>query len=108
MKTERSISLNQVREFVDSSTEIEFEAHNKKEKYEWIGARLVEHRYHRQGKADKGLVRKYIVKMTGLSKAQVTRLIKRYLETGKSNSVKWGGELSQGDTRWRTSNCWQK
>lgn len=83
MKTERSLSLNQVREFIESSSEIGFEAHNKKEKYEWIRATLVDHSYHCLGKADKGLVRKYIVKMTGLSIAQVTRLIKQYLETGK-------------------------
>lgn len=93
MKTERSISLDQIREFVGSSTEIEFEAHNKKEKYEWIRTTLVEHSYHRQGKADKGLVRKYIAKMTGSSIAQVTRLIKQYLETGK---------IEQRQTRRRT------
>ena len=83
MKTERTLSLNQVREFMESNTGIGFQAHNKKEVYEWIRATLVEHSYHLLGKVDKGLVRRYIVKMTGLSIAQVTRLIKQYLETGK-------------------------
>jgi transposase InsO family protein len=36
-----------------------------------------------QGKAARGLVRRYIEKMTGLSRAQVTRLIARYTASGR-------------------------
>ena len=43
----------------------------------------VEQQYHLQGKAGKGLLRCYIAKRTGLSRAQVTRLIGQYLATGK-------------------------
>ena len=39
--------------------------------------------YAQQGKAARGLVRRYIVKMTGLSRAQVTRLIARYTASGR-------------------------
>jgi hypothetical protein len=35
------------------------------------------------GKAPRGLVRRYIEKMTGLSRAQVTRLIARYTASGR-------------------------
>jgi transposase InsO family protein len=44
---------------------------------------LVQQEYARQGKAARGLVRRYIEKMTGLSRAQVTRLIGRYTASGQ-------------------------
>ena len=50
--------------------------------YAWISPRLCEQEYWKQSKQVKGLVRQYVQKMTGLSRAQVTRLIAAYLETG--------------------------
>lgn len=82
MKKEKALSLDQVRAFVAGNPEIEFEASNAKETYQWITETLVEHEYHRQKRADKGLVRSYLAKMTGLSRSQVTRLIKRYVGSG--------------------------
>jgi len=35
------------------------------------------------GRAARGLLRRYIGKMTGLSRAQITRLVARYLATGR-------------------------
>jgi len=43
---------------------------------------LVEHEYGRQPREAKGVLRQYLGKMTGLSRAQVTRLIGRYHESG--------------------------
>lgn len=83
MKKEKGLSLEQVRVFVEGNPEIEFEAGNTKETYQWITETLVEHEYHRRKKADKGLVRSYIAKMTGLSRAQVTRLIGKYVSAGR-------------------------
>lgn len=39
-----------------------------------------QHDYERLGRQSKGLVRRYVAKMTGLSRAQVKRLIGAYLE----------------------------
>ena len=61
----------------------DFEGGNRKEIYEWVRQTVIEQQYHVQGKAAKGLLRGYITKMTGLSRAQVTRLIGQYLATGK-------------------------
>jgi transposase InsO family protein len=44
---------------------------------------LVGQQYARQGKAARGLLRSYIEKMTGLSRAQVTRLVARYAASGR-------------------------
>ncbi len=45
--------------------------------------RLVGQQYAQQGKAAGGMVRRYIEKVTGLSRAQVTRLIARYTARGR-------------------------
>jgi hypothetical protein len=39
---------------------------------------LRQQQYSQQGRAARGLLRRYLEKMTGFSRAQVTRLIARY------------------------------
>src|SRR5206468_244073 len=51
--------------------------------YQWFEETLQRHRYSQQSKEARGLLREFLVKTTGLSVAQVTRLIGRYLETGQ-------------------------
>jgi IS30 family transposase len=72
------ISLDQIRAFLEASEDVDFRARNRAERYAWIGGVLREQNYAELGKAAKGLVRSYIEKMTGLSRAQTTRVIKRY------------------------------
>lgn len=69
--------------FVGASQEIRFEGKNREQVYGWLERVLVGQEYARQGKAARGLVRRYVEKMTGLSRAQVTRLIARYTATGR-------------------------
>jgi transposase InsO family protein len=76
------MSLEQIQEFLDASQEFRFEGRGREEMYEWVKNTLVGQQYHIQGKAEKGLLRSYLGKMTGLSRAQVTRLIGQYLEKG--------------------------
>src|SRR5580704_18718885 len=68
--------------FVEASQEIRFESKNREQVYGWLEQVLVGQEYAQQGKAVRGRVRRYIEKMTGLSRAQVTRLIARYTATG--------------------------
>jgi len=83
MKQEVGISLEDIRAFLAASEEIQFEGRNREEIYNWVRQVATAHEYHRQGKAGRGLLRRYMAKMTGLSRAQVTRLIGQYLATGK-------------------------
>jgi transposase InsO family protein len=76
------LSLEQIQAFLEASGEIEFAASGRQEVYGWVTRTLGEQEYWRQGREGKGLLRLYIGKMTGLSRAQVTRLITRYKETG--------------------------
>ena len=77
------LSLEAIVRFVAASEEIRFESKNREQVYGWLERVLVEQEYALQGKAARGQVRRYIEKMTGLSRAQVTRLIARYTATGR-------------------------
>ena len=81
------MNLEQIRAFMAASQEIRFEGRNRKEIYNWITETATEQQYHVQRKEGKGLLRCYIAKTTGLSRAQVTRLIGQYLATGKVAEV---------------------
>ena len=68
--------------FLEASDEIGFEGSRRKEIYQWVTRTLCEQEYSKQNRATKGLLRQYIAKMTGRSRAQVTQLIRRYRDTG--------------------------
>src|SRR5260370_26602550 len=80
MEVAERVSLEQIRECLDASDGVGFEAKNGRELYEWVNGTLREQGYDRLGRRSRGLVRRYVAKMTGLSRAQVTRLIGRYLD----------------------------
>jgi len=74
------LSLDQIRAFLEASQEVHFEGKRRQEVYEWITRVLRQQRYREQGKVVRGLLRRYLEKMTGLSRAQITRLVGRYLK----------------------------
>ncbi len=82
MHEAEKLSLEAIGRFVEASEEIRFESADRSQVYGWIERLLVGQEYVAQGKAARGLVRRYIEKMTGLSRAQVTRLIGRYTAKG--------------------------
>ncbi len=66
-----------------AAQEVRFEASEREAAYGWIQRLLCQQEYVRQGRRVRGLLRRYIAKMTGLSRAQLTRLIRRYVVTGQ-------------------------
>jgi transposase InsO family protein len=76
------LTLEQIVRFLGATEEVRFEASKRAEVYAWVERLLCQQEYSRQGRAARGLIRRYIGKMTGLSRAQVTRLISRYLASG--------------------------
>lgn len=58
---------------------------NKTERYDFIRKTLVKMRYTTRCKKEKGIVIRYLIKMTDYSRQQITRLTKQYIETGKIN-----------------------
>jgi transposase InsO family protein len=76
------LSLEAIGRFVGASEELRFTSQDRQQVYGWVEQVLVQQEYTQQGKAARGLVRRYIEKMTGMSRSQVTRLIARYAATG--------------------------
>jgi hypothetical protein len=83
MDDSQATSLEQIRAFLAGSNEVRFAGQRREEVYGWVEQTLVRHEYASLRRPEKGLVRRYIVRMTGLSRAQVTRLISAYGNTGR-------------------------
>lgn len=83
MDDSKWLSLDQIRAFLAGAGPVEFAAQSRTEVYGWVEGVLVRYEYAVQGKVVKGLLRRYVKKMTGLSRAQVTRLITAYTATGR-------------------------
>ena len=77
------LSLEAIGRFVAASEEVRFEAEDRQQLYCWVEQVLIVQGYAQQGRQSRGLLRRYIEKMTGLSRAQVTRLIARYTASGR-------------------------
>jgi hypothetical protein len=76
------LGLEQIRVFIEASEGIRFAGENRQQVYVWIEQVLRQRQYGRPGLAGRGLLRRFLEKMTGLSQAQVTRLITRYQAAG--------------------------
>jgi transposase InsO family protein len=79
MQRSERLSLEQIRAFLGGSGEVGFKGENREEVYGWVNETLREQRYEELKRSDRGLVRCYLEKMTGLSRAQITRLITMYV-----------------------------
>ncbi|MFT5691678.1 MAG: transposase InsO family protein [Oceanicoccus sp.] len=83
MKLEQLDSLEAVGRFLEGTQDVAFNvATSKQERYRWIQKTLVKYRYMLLGKIDKGIITRYLMKVTGYSQAQAKRLIQQYVQTG--------------------------
>jgi transposase InsO family protein len=76
-------TLDQVRQFLEGTETVSFQIESKNARYRWLQHTLVKFRYLQLSKADKGLITRYIRKLTSYSPAQVKRLIRQYRQTGR-------------------------
>src|SRR5216684_1238796 len=82
MQNAESLSQEQIREFLKSSQPIEFAGCGRNEKYAWVERVLGAQNYGKLSKGERGVVRAYLEKVTGMSAAQTTRLIRAFLNHG--------------------------
>ena len=83
MHRAEKLSLEQIRLLVSASVGLRFESENREQTYGWVESVLIGHGYAKLGKVGRGLLKRYIETMTGLSRAQVTRLVTAYLAAGQ-------------------------
>jgi transposase InsO family protein len=82
MQNAESLSQEQIREFLKSSQPIQFAGCGRNEKYAWIERVLGAQNYSELGQRERGVVRAYVEKVTGMSASQTTRLIRAFLDHG--------------------------
>jgi transposase InsO family protein len=85
MEEARLHTLAQVRAFLDGTSEGAFRV-PKAERHQFIARVLTRFGSARHGRADKGVVLRYLERMTGLSRQQVTRLVRQYRQDGTLSS----------------------
>lgn len=76
-------TLQQVEDFLHGSGAFEPVPASQAEHYRWIEATLDRFQYARLSKPDKGLIVAYLMRLTGYSRQQLTRLIGRWRKTGR-------------------------
>jgi hypothetical protein len=80
MKNLEQLSLSEMEELLSGSRTVTWEPKDNQAKYKWIAAVLKAQRYAKLGKREKGVVRRFLQKVTATSRAQLTRLIGQWLE----------------------------
>ena len=75
-------TLDEIREVLDGERTLAPRIRNRTEAYSSIQEIARRFDYTRLGRTEKGILRRFLGKVTGLSRAQVTRLLKQYRVTG--------------------------
>lgn len=76
-------TLEQVRRFLEGADAVEVIIEDKEARYRWIQQTLVRFRYRQLSKSDKGVLIRYLRKLSGYSRQQITRLLAQYRKTGR-------------------------
>src|SRR5438105_1594693 len=75
MENSRLVNVIQIKDFLQGTIAVDFSIETKKEKYAFIKKTFDEFKYTTLVKRHKGLLRRYIHKVTGYSTSQITRLL---------------------------------
>ena len=84
MKLEDLTTIDQLEDFLSGTQAVAFSVISDKDAcYHWIQGELVKFRYLRLSRQGKGVVIRYLMKISGYSRQQLTRLIAQYRKTGR-------------------------
>ena len=84
MNDSRLATLAQIREFLDGTADVGLQPNGSRvQRYEFVQRTLVRLIYRGLARPEKSLVRAYLARMTGFSRAQLTRLLAQYAACGR-------------------------
>jgi len=75
-------TVEQVKDILKYGNLPAFEVVSKKEAYRWVRENLIKFSYLTLDRKPRGIIRRYLIQMTGYSRAQIGRLISKYKKTG--------------------------
>jgi len=94
MNIENLKTIEDLENFIQGNQTVVFTVlGDKNERYQFIQKALIKFHYITLKKSDKGVINRYLRKVTGYSRQQLTRLIKQYKDIG---SIKWHPCRSNG------------
>lgn len=70
-------TIEDLKNFLSGTSEVTFQARDDTERYSHVQGVVKRFQYARLSKSEKGVVRAYLIRTTGYSRQQITRLIKR-------------------------------
>jgi len=83
MKLNELKTIAQLESFLSGTQAVAFVVANDKDaRYRWIQGELVRFQYLSCSRSDKGVITRYLIKVSGYSRQQLTRLIAQYRRTG--------------------------
>ena len=83
MNDSQLTTLGQIRDFLAGASAMVFtQKSDDAARYRFIAAVLTRFRYAALGRADKGLIRRYLMQLTGYSRAQTARLVRAFRKVG--------------------------
>ena len=100
LQTERVQTLADVRAVIDGNDRLDYQFTDREAAYEFIRRTLVRFDYPTLSKPDKGVIRRYLAKMTGLSRAQMTRLVGQHRATGRVTDRRGGAPVRPFERRY--------
>lgn len=83
LKTQTLSSLEQVRSFLAGTVAVPFTTPTRQNRHHWLAQSLKQFDYARLRRAERGLIVRFLRKVTGYSRAQLTRLIAQWRAYGK-------------------------
>jgi transposase InsO family protein len=89
MNDERLKTIDEVKQFLAGSGGLDFTGVSVEEKYKWIETVLVRFKYWQLKRSEKGVILRHIEKVSGYSRAQVSRLIRGYNEKGRLKKAQY-------------------
>src|SRR6202521_2264029 len=81
MENLEQLTLAQMQEFTEGNRNVQFLIEGRACAYGFIEIVLKTQRYRRLSKGQRGIVRRFLAKATGFSRAQLTRLLSRWRRT---------------------------
>ncbi len=89
-------TLDKVRQFLDGTDEIELAITGKQNRYDFIKRTLIRFKYSYINRQDKGLILRYMARISGYSHVQVKRLAASFVKNGR---IQWGHTATRGFAR---------
>lgn len=89
LRTQAIQTLEQVRAFVAGTAPVSFTLTDRNDARAWMTDTLKRFVYARASRADRGVLRRYVATVTGLSRAQVTRRITQFSAPRADQTPAW-------------------